>query len=83
MSVDNPLKWLLNRLPYEIQSSAQLSILMQDYEANKAAYTRQLKINQTERMVKHYARRNNPSEAATLARWKARLAVLKKEEKSA
>lgn len=75
MSVENPLKWLLNRLPYEIQSSAQLSILMHDYEVNKAAYARQIKIRAIEHRIANLKRR--PHEPATLERWQAKLKKLK------
>jgi hypothetical protein len=78
MSVDNPLKWLLKELPDYI-APASLADLMERYEANKKAYARQIKINQAERMIKIYERRDVPYEAASIARWREKLARLQEE----
>ena len=74
--VETPLKWLLYELPAYIES-APLAALMERYHLHKQAYERQLKINQIERVIKTIQRRNNPNDAAKLARWHAKLAKLK------
>jgi hypothetical protein len=76
MSVDNPLKWLLNELPALIEP-APLDALMMRYRLHRVAYERQIKVNQVERVIKEIQYRNNPNDAAKLARWHAKLAKLK------
>ncbi len=76
MSIDTPLKWILDALPGYIEPEA-LASLMTRYRAHKASYELQIKINKVERIVKVFESRNHPSEAARLARWKAKLAKLK------
>lgn len=74
--VETPLKWLLYELPAYIEP-APLAALMERYRLHKTAYERQIKINQVERVIKTIQRRNNPDDAAKLARWHSKLAKLK------
>jgi hypothetical protein len=74
--VETPLKWLLNELPALIEP-APLASLMERYRLHRVAYERQIKVNQAERVIKEIQYRNNPSDAAKLARWHAKLAKLK------
>lgn len=53
------------------------ALLMERYELNKQAYERQIKIRAAERTIKTIQYRNNPSDAAKLVRWHAKLAKLK------
>jgi hypothetical protein len=76
--VETPLKWLLNELPALIEP-APLEALMERYRLHKADYERQIKVNQVERTIKTIQYRNNPDDAAKLARWHAKLAKLKEE----
>lgn len=78
MTPDSPLKWLLHELPAYIDP-APLEALMERYRANKRAYERQIKINQTERVITTIARRNDPRDSAKLDRWRAKLAKLKED----
>lgn len=78
MKTDNPLKWLLYELPAYIEP-APLAALMERYELNKAAYYRECKIRQAERIIRSFERRNNPNEAAKLARWHEKLSKLKEQ----
>lgn len=75
MDADNPLKWLLYELPAYIEPGP-LSGLMDRYERNKAAYYRECKIRQAERIIRVFERRNHASEAPRLARWRGKLAKL-------
>jgi hypothetical protein len=74
--VETPLKWLLAELPALIEP-APLDSLMERYRLHKIAYERQIKISAVERTIKTIQYRNNPSDAAKLARWHAKLAKLK------
>jgi hypothetical protein len=76
MSVDNPLKWLLKELPAYLPREHH-ALLMERYAANKRAYLLDIKIRAAERVIKTIQYRNNPSDAAKLARWHAKLAKLK------
>jgi hypothetical protein len=78
MSVETPIKWLLDELPAYIDP-APLDRLLEGYRLHKAAYERQIKVNRIERTIKTIQRRNNPADAAKLARWHAKLAKLKKD----
>lgn len=73
---ESPLKWLLEELPAYIEP-APLAALMERYRKNKRLYERKLKIKQAERTIKTIQYRNNPSDAAKLARWHAKLSKLK------
>jgi hypothetical protein len=77
-TAQNPLKWLLAELPAEIDP-APLAALMERYQANKRAYEQQIKIRAIERTIKGIQFRNNPNDAAKLARWHAKLAKLSEE----
>jgi len=74
--IETPLKWLLYELPAYIEP-APLAALMERYHLHKRAYERQIKINQAERIIRVFERRDDPREAARLARWKAKLGKLK------
>jgi hypothetical protein len=76
--VETPLKWLLSELPAYIEPSA-LAALLERYHLHKANYERQIKINQVERVIKSIQHRNNPNDAAKLARWHSKLAKLKED----
>jgi hypothetical protein len=77
--VDNPLKWLLAELPGYIEPR-MLDRLMEEYEANKQAYERQIKIRALERIIATNERfAPSADRDARLARWKAKLAKLKEE----
>jgi hypothetical protein len=52
---------------------------MKRYRLHKAAYERQIKVNRIERTIKTIQYRNNPADAAKLARWHAKLARLKED----
>jgi hypothetical protein len=75
---ETPLKWLLAELPALIEP-APLDSLMERYRLHKADYERQVKIRAAERTIKTIQFRNNPNDAAKLARWHAKLAKLKEE----
>ena len=79
MNYNNPLKWLLAELPAYIQPM-QLDVLMTCYNINKHAYERQVKIRHAERIISGYAQRNDPRDARTIARWRAKLAQLKEQQ---
>jgi NAD(P)-dependent dehydrogenase (short-subunit alcohol dehydrogenase family) len=74
---DNPLKWLLAELPGYIEPPA-LAMLMEAYEANKAAYYRQVKIRHAKRQLRLYEGRNGAT--AAVARWHAKLQQLESEQ---
>lgn len=76
--IETPLKWLLHELPAYIEP-APLQALMERYHLHKAAYERQVKVRQAERIISVFEGRNNPREAARLARWRTKLAKLKSE----
>ena len=78
-NVDNPLKWLLAALPDYVPAHL-LPVLMRTYEVNKAAYYRAVKIRDLERRISVYARRNNPQDALSLAKWREKLARLKENQ---
>lgn len=75
-NIETPLKWLLYELPAYIEPTP-LASLMERYHAHKRQYERQIKIRQAERIVGVYERRDDPREAARLARWKTKLGRLK------
>ena len=79
MSVDNPLKWLLAALP-DYVPPAQLTLLMECYEANKRAYYHAVKVRELERRIKIYTRRNDLRDVLVIEKWQARLATLKEEQ---
>ena len=76
MTTANPLKWLLAELPAYVEPGP-LASLMERYEANKRAYDLEAKIRRAERIVRYHARRNDPRDTATIARWQAKLSKLK------
>jgi hypothetical protein len=79
MSVDNPLKWLLAALPGYIEPEA-LAILLERYDANKAAYYHAVKVRELERKISVYTRRNDPRDTLVLTKWREKLATLKENQ---
>lgn len=77
---DNPLKWLIKRLPQYIEADALIR-LMAAYEENKRRYYHALKIKDAERRIKIYESRPDRYDQKNLPRWREKLAKLKEQEK--